>query len=330
MRRAPLGAVAWTVRTERAVELAGALGGTGACFGHAGLRGRASAPLRYVINTLRTLAWLAWKRPRTLIVQNPPIVLVVLAYAYIRLAGAQLVLDSHPVAFGRKDDRIWRWFGPLHRAIARRAALVFVTVEELAGEVRDWGGRPAVVHEAPPPSPEGAAPRARPDGRPVALFVCVFEKDEPVDAVMDAARACPDVTFQVTGALDKAAAWLGDDVPDNVDLVGFLGPDEYAAALAGADVVLALTTESTSVVRAAYEAVYAGRPLIVSDWPELRGLFPYAVAAGNTGPQIAAAVADAVERREALLGDSDRALAAQERRWEQQLTSVRDELGLVA
>ena len=50
-----LGAVAWTVRTDRAVELAGALGGTGVCFGHAGMRGRATAPLRYVVNTLRTV-----------------------------------------------------------------------------------------------------------------------------------------------------------------------------------------------------------------------------------------------------------------------------------
>jgi glycosyltransferase involved in cell wall biosynthesis len=326
MSRISLGAVAWTVRTERAVELADALGGAGVCFGHAGMRGRASAPLRYVVNTLRTIAWLAWHRPRTLIVQNPPIVLVLLGYAYVRLARGQLVLDSHPVAFGRKNDRIWRLFAPIHRAIARRAALVFVTVEELAGEVRQWGGRPVVLHEAPPPSLEAATPRPREDGRPVAFFVCVFDKDEPVDEVIAAARACPGVTFQVTGALEKAGAWLGDDLPPNVELVGFLEPDEYASALAGADVVLALTTESTSVVRAGYEAVYARRPLIVSDWPELRGLFPYAVAAGNSGPALAAAVTEAVARRDALLDASGSALAAQERRWDQQLTSVRTEL----
>jgi glycosyltransferase involved in cell wall biosynthesis len=324
-----LGAIAWTTRTDRAVELADALGGAGVCFGNAGMRGPATAPLRYVINSLRTLAWLTRHRPRTLIVQNPPIVLVVIAFLYTRLAGAQLVLDSHPVSFGRKDDRIWRLFAPLHRAIARRAALVFVTVEELADEVRGWGGHPLLVHEAPPPSPESATPRAREDGRPVALFVCVFEADEPVDEVIAAARACPGVTFQITGALEKAAAHVGDaELPPNVELVGFLGPEDYAAALSGADVVLALTTESTSVVRAAYEAVYAERPLVVSDWPELRSLFPFAVAAGNTGPQIAEAVSDAVARREALLGDAGRALAAQERRWEQQLSSVRAELGL--
>ena len=205
---------------------------------------------------------------------------------------------------------------------------MFVTVDELADEVRGWGGRPALVHEAPPPSPEAATPRARRDGRPVALFVCVFAADEPVDEVIDAARACPDVTFQITGALDLAAARLGDDLPPNVELVGFLDPDDYAAALAGADVVLALTTESTSVVRAAYEAVYAGRPLIVSDWPELRSLFPYAVAAGNTGPRIAAAVSDAVARRDALLEVSDEALSTQEHRWQQQIGTVRAALGL--
>jgi glycosyltransferase involved in cell wall biosynthesis len=328
MARAPLGAVAWTTRTDRAVELADALGGRGVCFGHAGMRGRASAPVRYVVNSVRTVLWLARHRPRTLIVQNPPIVLVVLAYAYTRLTGAQLVLDSHPISFGRKDDNIWRLFGPIHRAIARRSKLVFVTVEELADEVRGWGGRAVLVHEPPPPSPEAAAPRPRADGRPVAFFVCVFERDEPVEEVVEAARACPGVTFQVTGDLETAIARLGSDPPPNVELVGFLGPEDYAAALASADVVLALTTESTSVVRAAYEAVYARRPLVVSDWPELRTLFPHAVPAGNSGPEIAAAVADAVERRDALLEVTGDALEAQEDRWEQQLSTVRVELGL--
>jgi glycosyltransferase involved in cell wall biosynthesis len=326
--RAALGAVAWTTRTDRAVELADALGGAGVCFGHAGMSGRWTAPLRYVVNTVRTALWLGFHRPRTLIVQNPPIVLAGLGFAWSRLAGAQLVLDSHPISFGRKQDRIWRLFGPIHRAIARRAALVFVTVEELADEVRGWGGRPVLVHEAPPPSPEAVAARPRQDGRPVAFFVCVFEADEPVEEVVAAAEALPGVTFQVTGDLDTAAERLGPDLPPNVELVGFLGPEDYAAALASADVVLALTTESTSVVRAAYEAVYAKRPLIVSDWPELRSLFPHAVPAGNTGPEIAQAVEAAVERREPLLQVADRALEAQEQRWEEQLRSVRAELRL--
>lgn len=318
--------IAWTAQTSRARELAVGFGGTGVRFGHFGMRGRATAPLRYLVNSVRTVAWLARHRPEVVVVQNPPLVLSMIAMGWARITATRFVLDSHPVAFGRKDAR--GAYAPLHRWLARRAALVLVTVEELAEEVRAWGGRAVVLHEAPPEPLAGAQRLSRPPGAPpTVLFVCVFADDEPVEAVVEAARRIPQVRMRVTGRLDLAQDRLSWPLPDNVELAGFLGPEDYRAALLDADVVLALTKEPTSVMRAGYEAVYAGRPLVVSDWPNLQTLFPYAVPASNDADGIARAVELAIADIERHLAAADRARDLQARRWDAQLAELRSILG---
>jgi hypothetical protein len=53
----------------------------------------------------------------------------------------------------------------------------------------------------------------------------------------------------------------------NVRFVGFLDSSGYRGVVTEADAVLCPTTEPGSVMRSAYEAVYACRTLIVSGWP---------------------------------------------------------------
>src|SRR5690242_13496939 len=93
--------LAWSEQTSRAEELARAVGGRAQRFSVPRLRGPATAPLRYVINAYQTVRWLALHRPGSVIVQNPPIVLPVLAWVYGAFFGARVVLDSHPASFGR-------------------------------------------------------------------------------------------------------------------------------------------------------------------------------------------------------------------------------------
>jgi hypothetical protein len=85
-------------------------------------------------------------------------------------------------------------------------------------------------------------------------------------------------------------------VPLNIELVGFLRDGDNVRAMPGADIPV-LRTEPRSVVRAGYEAGYACRPLVVSDWPVLRDVFPYAMHVQNKPHVIAEGVCGAVERR---------------------------------
>jgi hypothetical protein len=103
-----------------------------------------------------------------------------------------------------------------------------------------------------------------------------------------------------------------------VSFVGFLDPVEYRAAVADCDIVVTLTTEPTSVMRAAYEAVYARRPLVVSDWPVARALFPHAAHTANDADSLAHAIWSVVADYERYAGALDEARAVQLDRWEAQ------------
>ncbi|WCB96956.1 hypothetical protein DSM104299_05726 [Baekduia alba] len=323
MSAPPVAFLAWTDRTERADEIAASLGGVAQRFDGNGLKGRQTAPLRYVLNTVATVAFLARRRPRAVITQNPPVFLGLIAWLYGLAARTPVLLDSHPASFGRKDAGIWKLLLPVHRFLARRARLVLVTAPELADEVRTWGGRATEVHEAPT---EGLVPTPAPalDGRLRVFYVGVFAPDEPVEAVVEAARQTPDVDVLITGDVRRAPAGLVERAPQNVEFVGFLGRDAYRQAIREAHAVMTLTTEATSVVRSGYEAVYAGRPLITSDWPVLRSTFPYAVHAVAQPEALADALAAVGRRYDDLASSTAAALAHQQETWASQHAAIEE------
>ena len=333
MGRPAVGFVAWSQLSGREAEIAEALGGQARCVYPRRLAGRPLAPLRYAVSALATAGYLARHRPRAVIATNPPVFPGLLALAYGRLAGAPVLLDSHPSSFGAKDDRLSAWLLPVHAWLARRVTATLVTAEEWVRQVAAWGGRGEIVHEAPSgwdqslaSRASGMPPRALPD-RPVVLFAGVFAADEPVAEVVEAARRLPGVQVHVTGDPARCPRSVRAAAPANVSFVGLLAEPEYRRALQEADLVLALTTEPTSVMRVAYEAVYAGQPLVTSDWPVLTELFPHAVHVANHAEAIAAGLAEALRRHAELSAACPAAAAAQRARWQGQLAALRDLTG---
>jgi glycosyltransferase involved in cell wall biosynthesis len=59
-----------------------------------------------------------------------------------------------------------------------------------------------------------------------------------------------------------------------VTLTGFLEAAAFGQLLRDADAVIALTTGSQTMLRGAYEAIYHGTPVIISDSELLRQEFP--------------------------------------------------------
>lgn len=321
--RPPVVHVTWQRHAGRAEEVAHALGGRPLHVFFPALTRRPLVPLRYVLSIVSTAVRLVRLRPRAVIVTNPPVFPGLVVAAYCAATRRPFLLDNHTGAFGVKGNLVSKRLLGVTRWLARRAAGVMVTVEEYVSLVESWGGRGIVVHEAPPRRAVQAPPST--DGRPRVLFVCVFAPDEPVAEVLDAARRLPEADVAITGDVAKCPPGLLADLPPNVELTGFLDLDAYAAELARADVVLALTTEPTSIMRAAYEAVYARRSLVVTDWPALREVFPYAHPSANRGADLADAVRTAVAGADPeVLGA---ALRAQEARWQGQLAQMRAALG---
>ena len=90
-----------------------------------------------------------------------------------------------------------------------------------------------------------------------------FAYDEPLQAVFDAASELPDVYFYITGDKKNADKKLLIKKPDNVIITGFLDYNTYVDLLQKVDVIMDLTTENTSMVAGAYEAVALEQPLIL-------------------------------------------------------------------
>jgi glycosyltransferase involved in cell wall biosynthesis len=308
--------VAWTRVAGRPNEIAEALGGHAYVITFAWPRW--TAPLRYVLASALTAAYLWRRRPHTVVVVNPPIFAPLLVAFYCSRTRSNFLLDSHPGAFGLRQ-RVWRFTAPLHRWLSRRAAATLVTTESLASAVRAWGGTPLILHDGPPkwsvapPTPTGSRPRI--------LTIAVFADDEPIAAVLDAA-ANTAADWYITGDTSRAPKRLVASAPDNVRFTGWLQGNEYREELEKADVIVCLTTDDQSVLRGAYEAVYAGRVLVLSDTAELRALFQDAVLTSDKPADIARAVAQAIHQHAALRQRAPHAREHQLVRWASQLEAV--------
>jgi glycosyltransferase involved in cell wall biosynthesis len=316
--------IAWGAVGGRSSELADALGADFLTLYPPSSRRRPPAPVRYILGSLQTGRYLLRHRPRTAVVTNPPIIAGLVTYGWGRLTGTQIVLDSHPGGFGAQGDRVAARLQKVHKWLVGRAAFSFVASPKWGDVVHSWGGATEVVHEAPGDWRCSTAERS---DRLKVLFVGRFAGDEPVEEFVAAVAQVPEIDVTMTGDLARCPTGMRENAPPNIEFVGFLDAPGYVAAVTHADVVVCLTTESGSVMRSAYEAVYACRPLIVSGWPIAREVFPYAVQTENLTPDLVVALRTADARFTELVRDSAAARELQLDRFEEQRQSVLRRIG---
>jgi len=252
---------------------------------------------KYFLQTLRTLWILAMDRPRVVLVTCPPVFAMVPVFFYAVVFRARYVIDFHSGSFLEPEWRRWQW---LQRFFARRATLSLVHNSDNARVAEEWGIRHLVFPSLPPDLPAGTLSpgRGSPEGSARAVYICSFKSDEPVDALLEAARKCPQVALYITG---RAPEGLASRLPPNVKLTGFLSEEDYNDLLAGAEVVIALTTRPGTLLYGAQEAIALGKPLVLSRTPTLETHFTgAAVFSDNTADALRAGILDAVARRSEL------------------------------
>lgn len=232
--------------------------------------GLRSAPFKYPRQLLRTYRRLLQDRPRVVFVQSPPSFAVWSVAVYAALRGARFVVDAHSDAFQRGRWTRPRW---LNRLVARRAAATLVTDPHWAEMLRGWGAEAVVIPDVPTDYSVSATPSGRIDPEEfMVAFVNTWADDEPLDAVMEAARRLPQVAFKVTGR-PQGHESITRNAPPNVQFVGYLPDPAYYELLGRASGVMCLTTRDHTMQRGACEALSLGRPIITSDWPLLRSYF---------------------------------------------------------
>ncbi len=255
---------------------------------------------RYMKSLLATARVLATKKPAVLFVQNPSIVLALMAVVWGRIRGRPVIVDAHNAGLTPLEGRSWL----LTRAaafVSRQASLTIVSNEALAPVVDRYGGRPFVLPDPIPELPAGVAPNDA-AGKLRVLFICTYASDEPYSAVVQAARAfADDADFYVTGRLKAEHEALRRAAPANVFFTGFVPEDRFIGLLHAADVVMDLTTRDNCLVCGAYEGVAAGKPLILSDSRATREYFSRGVVyTDNTPESIEQCLREALAQRDRL------------------------------
>ncbi len=254
--------------------------------------------LRYPKSIVRTLRLLARERPKTLVVQNPSMILATLAVLWGCVTDTFVVVDRHTTFLLNRKYPLTPWlvlFRTLNRFTLRFADVTVVTNNYLADLVKASGGTPYVLPDKLP-SLSGCRDDPYPvehEGRNV-LLISSFAPDEPIEEVFGGLSLMSDqhVHVYVSGSLKNAPGELREKAPANVTFTDYLPDADFNRLLCTVDVVAVLTTADHTMLCGCYEAVAAGRPLVTSDKKVLREYFKGAFFVDNTP----AAIADVLAR----------------------------------
>jgi glycosyltransferase involved in cell wall biosynthesis len=313
-------AISWAPYSRMSDTFARELGGKLYCIHYLRFQSPPHAPLKYILQSIKTMKVLLAERPAAVHVQNPPFVSGLVAYIYCRLFGAKYALHYHSAAFGRS----WDWALPMQKFIARRAVTNIVTNQHWADIVESWGA-PALVMVDPFLDLPQCDPFPTRPGFNIA-FVSTFAKDEPLDAVLEAAKQLPGVNFYITGDTRKKPARFFTSVPGNVTFTGFLDPDKaYPGLLRRVDAVMVLTTRDYTLQLGGCEAVAVGKPLITSDFPYLREVFSKGtVFIENTAEGICDGIATLQHTYEQLASEVIYLRAESQMKWNTSLNQLKN------
>lgn len=298
--------ISWAESCSRSDNTAREFGGRSHMVYRAQFGSRPSTILfKYWGQWRETTRILLAERPDVVFVMTPPLFAALPAFVYTWRHGGRVVLDAHSAAFLHPR---WRYLQWLQRWLCRRSATTIVHNAHLADLVRGAGAVPTIVPDVPVEYAE-IEPFAKPAAFTV-VAVCSFNYDEPIAEMLAAAALVPEMQFYMTGNPKHLSAELKRAMPPNVRLTGFVSTAAFGGLLTSADAVMTLTTRDHTMLRGAYEAIYQGTPVVVSDWPILREFFSDGAQHVDNTPASIASALRAIRARQGEFRDGARRLRA--------------------
>ncbi len=227
---------------------------------------------RYLKSIHKTLSIISKHKPKVVFHQNPSIVLGLLLILARPFFKYKLVTDTHNAGLFPAEGKhpFLNWIG---RKITSVTDVAIVHNESIAETAKPLQDNLFII---PDPLPELSttidinSPASKND---TVVFVCRWSADEPYEAVIDAANQLidQDVKIIITGKAPETIK--NSDLPENIELSGFLSKEEYQTLILTADVLVVLTTRSNSLNCGGYEALAAGKPCILSNTQTLKDFF---------------------------------------------------------
>ena len=281
-------------------------------------KNRLLRPLEYIFKTCKTLILFLSQRPQVIWVQLPPTPILHLAHLYKLLCYHQvtIIADCHNATFRPP----WK-LSPGLITLLNRCNLVLVHNNWIKDQAIKIGVKYEhlyILEDAVAIVSHEISPTQNVFTKPWILTPCSFNRDEPIDKILAAARLVPEITFVLTGNANRAQG-IHDLIqkPPNVHLAGFLPKAEFDSLLCTTDAVLGLTTLEGIQLSVANEAVGAGKPMVISNTNLLKTLFYQgAVYVDAIDPKsIAQGCQEALSRKDELTKEVIKLKELREKRW---------------
>lgn len=223
-------------------------------------------PLRHIQLAFKTLHHLIHARPDILFIQNPSLVLSLLAVILRLFFRYKLIVDAHNEAIQPylHQTKIIKWISNL---IIRYSHLTIVTNKHLAHLVSSAAGNAFVL---PDKIPEPTINKSFTKDLKSELFkltlIATYAKDEPVENIFSAVANYEDkLVLYVTGNKNKLEKTYRKSLSKNIIFTGFLDEKDYWQQLKTSDAVIDLSLMDNCLVCGAYESVAVSTPMILSD-----------------------------------------------------------------
>jgi glycosyltransferase involved in cell wall biosynthesis len=223
---------------------------------------------KYLWQLVETFKVLSREKADVAFVMTPPVFAGLALYLYSWFRPLQYVVDVHTAALLMPRWQRMQW---LQRFVCKRATTTMVTNDHLGSLISAGGGHTTIVLDVPVQYPCSKRFEGQTDF--TVAVICSFNYDEPIDQMLKAAAQLPDVKFLFTGDPTPLDPSLRHSMPPNTSLTGFLSSEDYGSLLTHADAVMSLTTRDHTMLRGAYEAIYQGTPVVVSNWNLLKSAF---------------------------------------------------------
>ena len=278
-------------KQRRSIELAASLGCKLFVIGY-------HSPFRYLKCIFKTITIVRHEKPSIILVQNPSMLLALLATCVLKpLFKFPVIVDRHSNFLLTTQQKL-SFVHILLRLMSfisiRKADITIVTNEDLGHVIKVDGGNVFVLPDKIPIFNDRKIKKK--DRPPSVLLISSFGRDEPIEDVWEASRILEhdNVNIFVSGNYRKLPNKLIKNKPNNVILTGFLEDQKFIDLLFNVDVIMVLTKAEYTLLCGCYEALAAEKPLITSDTKVLKELFEEAIFVSSSPVSIATAIRTAL------------------------------------
>lgn len=230
--------------------------------------------ISYLKTSIKTYNLLKVQKPDVVWVQLPqtPLLWVCLLYKLLGHRDVKIIADCHNAMLRAPWNSL-----PFTQSSLNACDMVVVHNESLISQAVEQGinSNVLLVVEDPPAEFSNVDVSSYEYPRPWIVFPASFAKDEPIDALVQAAHQLEAGSILITGNTKNLKEQsLLTKKPANLHFLGFLSNQDFDSLIVSCDAVLALTIFDGIQLSVCGEAVGACKPLIVSDTPLLRKLYP--------------------------------------------------------